>query len=109
MKAILSGLGALIVVAAAATSVRADAPYYYASYPYLNIPQAPDACGPGYYCVGPCGMVYGPNYCLRPAGQPFNGMLPPPQGGAQRGAQGGGPNYRAHPYARGPRDFYMLD
>ena len=132
MKAILSRLGALIVVAAMATSVRADAPYYYASYPYLNIPQAPDACGPGYYNVGPCGMVYGPNYCVYPCFPPWQGAVfgpklnmgpngqpyvMGPQGPAPLSAlpgliQGPGPGappprFVNHPFARSPRDFFM--
>jgi hypothetical protein len=41
-------------------------------------PPAPDMCGPGYYCDGPCGMIYGPNYCVRPCFPPFNGLLPTP-------------------------------
>ena len=39
-------------------------------------PTAPDACGPGFYVVGPCGMVYGPNYCLYPGFPPYNGERP---------------------------------
>jgi hypothetical protein len=93
-------------------------------------PCAPDACGPGYYCTGPCGMVYGPNYCLYPGGQPFNGLLPPPAPGGPGGPGGPGfpggfganpagyppgqgplnsPLFPTHPYARSPRDFFMID
>ena len=89
------------------------------------IPAAPDACGPGWYSCGPYGMVYGPNYYLRPPFPPFQGMIPgncgPGGGPGGAGGAGGAPwgnlpypgqqqiqrNYPSHPYARGPRDFFM--
>src|SRR4051794_22710621 len=46
----------------------------------IYIPQAPSACGPGYYYYNDCGLLYGPNYCLRPPFEPFQGMLKGPQG-----------------------------
>jgi hypothetical protein len=86
-------------------------------------------------------MVYGPNYCLYPCGQPFNGLLPPPavvapgfpqanpcygrpphDPGDPRSGFGADPAgyppgqgpinsplFPTHPYARSPRDFFMLD
>src|SRR4051794_37693153 len=59
-------------------------------------PQAPDACGPGYYNVGPCGMVYGPNYYLQPCFLPYQGAVfgpkaPPGYPGAGAGFPGAGP------------------
>jgi hypothetical protein len=109
-------------------------------WPCVPIRPAPDACGPGYYCTGPCGMVYGPNYCLRPCWPPFNGMLPvpchvspgfpqanpnygkplpgmpptygyglyPPLAPPEQGPLNS-PVFPTHPYARSPRDFFMLD
>src|ERR1700682_6489854 len=60
MKSTLLGLGALFLLLAGATLAQADPPYYF---PFVR--QAPDACGPGYYCNNYCGCVYGPNYCVR--------------------------------------------
>lgn len=100
MKATITGLGALLVVATAASLTQAANP---PCCPYGT--PAPDACGPGAYCTGPCGMQYGPNYNLRPPFPPFNGMLPAPK-------MPKGPPiivFPTHPYARGPRDFFMLD
>jgi hypothetical protein len=67
---------------------------------------APDACGPGYYVVCPQGQSYGPNYWLRPAGLPFNGILPPTPW-ANQGAPPP-PYFGTHPYARSPRDYFMI-
>jgi hypothetical protein len=102
MKASLSCLAALLLACAAAATVQAN-PWFPTPYP-----QAPDACGPGYYCTGPCGMVYGPNYCLRPAGMPFNGFVPPVNNCCGNGnGPLNSPLFPTHPYARGPRDFFM--
>jgi hypothetical protein len=97
----------------------------YCYPPYL--PAAPDMCGPGYVCVNNCGMPYGPNYCVRPPFPPFNGMIPgPPPGyfrnyagtapgaGCPPGSPGspgspwGSPVFPTHPWARSPRDFFMV-
>jgi hypothetical protein len=97
MKATLYGLAAVLLVAATATVGHAD-PYYWRTYP-----QAPDACRPGYYCTNYCGAVYGPNYCLRPPFEPWNGFRPNLN-------QQCGPNmagFPAHPFARSPRDYFM--
>ena len=139
MKATVPWLSALLLAGAAVPAVQAD-PYSICCRP------APDACGPGYYCTGPCGMVYGPNYCVRPGFEPFNGFVPPafphnpamvspqarcatpglpplphygfdpprdPGYGAGYGPGGGGPLgsplFPTHPYARGPRDYFMLE
>jgi hypothetical protein len=95
MRATILSLGALILLGAGATLAQAG-PYYFGP------PQAPDACGPGWYNVGPQGMVYGPNYWLRPPYLPWNGLVPAPSGG-----QGASPAFPTHPYARGPRDYFM--
>lgn len=117
MKSCFTCLAALVLAGVSASLASAQYPPVY-RYP----PQAPDACGPGYYYVNPCGMAYGPNYCLRPCWCPFNGALPcpcqpcgqcggrPPMAGgppAQQGPPPMGPVFPAHPYARSPRDFFM--
>jgi hypothetical protein len=114
------GLGVLLGVALAGELASAQ-PYY------PSRPQAPDACGPGYYCTGPCGMTYGPGYCVKPCFPPFQGVLPGPPPGTQPGgpwgwcpppagaarAPGappgppGSPTFPTHPYARSPRDYFM--
>lgn len=100
MKATLACLGALCLAGAAGSAAQAQV-----FFPYR--PVAPDACGPGYYGVGVCGMVYGPNYCLHPPFPPFNGARPCfPKGGDGNGPY---PTYPSHPFARGPRDFFMID
>ncbi len=107
MKATLACLGLLL----AAGSVSAQG-WGYSYFPCNRL--APDACGPGYWCTNNCGMPYGPSYCLYPAFPPYNGERPclPGKGrpavyGATPPAQGpaGFPN---HPYARSPRDFFMV-
>ena len=96
MSAIRLCSAALLAVALSASSASAQ-------YPCLAPPQAPDACGPGYYCTNACGMRYGPGYCLYPPFPPFQGMVPgPPPKGAP-----GSPMFPTHPYARSPRDFFM--
>jgi hypothetical protein len=99
MKATIRCAGVLLGTVLAAAHASADtywSPVYRAPHPV-----APDACGPGFYAVGPCGAVYGPNYWLRPAGEPFVGYPTPPARQFQ------GPSYPTHPFARGPRDFFM--
>ena len=101
MKATLLGFGALLLVVAGASVAQAD-PYYY---PYIR--QAPDACGPGYYCTNYCGCPYGPNYCVRPPWEPFNGFRPSlQQNPSEQGGAGAG--FSVHPFARSPRDFFMM-
>jgi hypothetical protein len=110
MKGLALSMG--VVLAAALMAPLACAQCYYPP-----IPQAPDMCGPGSYCRGRCGMVYGPNYCVRPPYPPFQGMIPgppPPRPGGVQGPYGGNamgppgsPLFPTHPYARGPRDFFM--
>jgi hypothetical protein len=98
MKATVSCLGALALVLALGGTARADHPYFFGCGNRL---QAPDALGPGYMCYNYCGCPYGPNYCLRPPWPPFQGMILPPNPN--------GPQFPTHPYARGPRDFFMQD
>lgn len=109
MKGFRLSLGAIVGLALGATLAQAQ-PNCGCYYP--PIPQAPDACGPGFYWTSVCGLTYGPAYCLTPPYPPFQGMVPGPPG--PRGGPGGGgsgaagsPTFPTHPYARSPRDFFM--
>jgi hypothetical protein len=115
MKATLvSRMAALLALAALGILV---AP---AHAQYACTPQAPDACGPGYYNANCCGAVYGPNYHLYPCFPPFNGMVfGPPRPPGMPGYPGfpGGPGapgapgmpcFPSHPFARSPRDYFMV-
>jgi hypothetical protein len=116
MRATLPWLGVLLGVAFLAPSAHAQC---YVPY----IPKAPDACGPGHYGPNWNGLYYGPNYCLFPPFPPYQGELLGPAGcpagnpGAPAGPGGaclpgipgfGGPvTFPTHPFARGPRDYFM--
>ncbi len=106
-KATLIGIGVLLV--GLCTAAPAKAQYCYVLPP----PQAPDACNGGYYAQNSYGAWYGPNYYVYPPYPPFNGMVPgPPNCGAGGGAGagvGGSPAFPSHPFARGPRDFFMYE
>jgi hypothetical protein len=54
-------------------------------------PTAPDACGYGFYVVGPYGMVYGPNYYLVPPFRPVGTCLPTNYQGQQPNIPGRAP------------------
>ncbi len=117
MKATLTCLATLLGLTIAAPAARAGGPGC--------TPHAPDACGPGYYNAGPCGMVYGPNYCLYPCFPPWQGAVfgpklclgpngapcvmgpqgPLPLSALMQGAPP--PGFVNHPFARSPRDFFM--
>ena len=117
MNATLRCLAVLLGLVVTTTAVHAGGPGCS--------PQAPDACGPGYYNVGPCGMVYGPNYCVYPCFPPWQGAVfgpklnMGPQGPYVQGPQGPQPlsgpgliqppppRFVNHPFARSPRDFFM--
>jgi len=107
MKATVSLLGALLGAAFLVAPVQAQ---YYPG----NRPQAPDACGPGFYCANACGMVYGPNHCVYPPFPPFNGMVFGPKAPSGPGGPGCPPfgpqgpvTFPTLPFARGPRDYFM--
>jgi hypothetical protein len=79
-------------------------------------PTMPGPSCPGPYCNGPWGCPYGAGYGARPPFPPVNGVPPPPfgpMGGGYGGYGGyGGPippmaAFPTHPYARGPRDYFM--
>jgi hypothetical protein len=90
-------LAALLVVVLSCSAAQAQC--------YVWPPSAPDACGPGSYCTNGCGLRYGPGYNLVPPYPPFQGMLAPPNPN-NNGLSS--PGFPTHPYARGPRDFYMF-
>jgi hypothetical protein len=103
MKATWSCLGALLWTGVLAYSAQASYPYYPPGRPQFI---APGTCGPGYYSVNAEGGVYGPNYWLQPGIQPWNGFHPsfgcapqPPRP----------VTFPTHPFARSPRDFFMVD
>ena len=97
MRATFICLAALLGLALTGGTTSAQCVWY-------PIPQAPDACCPGYYVVNYWGAVYGPNYNLTPPYPPFQGMVCPPNNGNGGGQQ---PAFPTHPYARSPRDFFM--
>jgi hypothetical protein len=105
MKANLPWLAALLYAAAAAASADAQ---YIAPALHHPLPSAPDACGPGCYWTNPYGTAYGPNYYVQPAFPPVGGVPPP---GLNPGGGGLQPPaiavFPSHPYARGPRDYFM--
>ncbi|GIW80503.1 MAG: hypothetical protein KatS3mg105_2310 [Gemmatales bacterium] len=104
MRSIFLGLATMIVGGLVATAVEAGYPFPPVS-PYQLPPpirHAPDACGPGFYITNQCGMVYGPNYHILPPFPPYNGERP-----CWKGCHG--PALPTHPFARGPRDFFMID
>ena len=112
--------GGGLLAAALFTSVSFGYTWVYSVNKCPVLP-APDLCGPGWYNVGPCGMVYGPNHYVYPPFAPFQGVLPGQTGRAiQQGVNYGNyanfaqpaqqrfqNQYPTHPYARSPRDFFM--
>jgi len=98
MKAIVSCLGVLLVVLACAATARAQQPCYGG---YGAGPQTPAAYAPGFTGYNGYGSGMAPGYGPNPPFPPFNGLLPPTQW--QRAS------YPSHWYARGPRDYFMLD
>lgn len=116
MRSILTWLGAMLTGTLLVSAAHAQYPAPYGApspapygapsstpYPYGYGYQprvAPDMCNPGFYSVNHCGAVYGPNYCVYPPFPPYNGERPCPKGS---------PAFMTHPFARGPRDYFMLD
>jgi hypothetical protein len=99
MKATLFGIGILLLAAGTCTPVRADYPYYNNTWYGPTLPQAPDMCGTGWYCANACGVVYGPNHYVYPPFPPYSGIAP---------RVPTGPSFPTHPFARSPRDFFMI-
>ena len=103
---------ALLVVSSASAQYSPVTGQHHAPVSRAPLGYAPDACGPGFYLLCPNGQTIGPNYCLRPCFEPFQGIRPcvyqkdgkfvvAPQ---QRPEA----QYPYHPWARGPRDFFMF-
>jgi hypothetical protein len=115
VKATIPCLAAVVFGLAAAVPVRAGWDVPCCPPKRCFVPQAPDACGPGYYAPNVAGQWYGPNYAIHPPYAPFNGMVFPPNasggGGFGAGGAGGSPafSFPSHPYARSPRDYFMVD
>jgi hypothetical protein len=99
MKAIVSCLAAGLIALACSGVARAQQPHYSGYYGYQ--PQAPAACPAGFAGFNNYGAAGAPSYGPNPPWPPFNGVRPPSGFGAQRFAN--------HWYARGPRDYFMLD
>jgi hypothetical protein len=97
MKTALSCLGAMLLLAGCANLACAQCPQQCPQqYGPVPAPVMPYGGGPW---MGPC-------YNVRPPFPPFNGMLPaPPQ--ANNNGFGNGCPFPQHPYAHGPRDFFM--
>ena len=116
---------ALLFVSSASAQYYPATGQYYSPVRRVPVGQAPDACGPGYYLTLADGQIIGPNYDLRPCFQPYNGERPKlqriqngrpsfvpshPNLPFNQGQGQGQPEaqYPYHPYARGPRDFFMF-
>src|SRR5262249_41263321 len=106
MRAAVPFLGAFLASVLAASAARAQLPYYSTS-PVTKKPLgvAPDLSRQrGSSCTNGRGMVYGPIFSVLPPFQPFQGYLP----GMSASCPPQGPNFPSHPYARGPRDYFMF-
>ena len=111
---------ALLFTSTAAAQYMPATGQYYSPVMQRPLGVAPDACGPGFYVWSPDGQTIGPNYWLRPGFEPYQGIRPNvyrvqngrPEFGPQLQQQQQKPNgqagYPYHPYARGPRDFFMF-
>src|SRR5262245_31608054 len=105
---------AVIVATLNLAPVRAQwMPY---SCPAPALPQAPGVWTAGYGGANHSGQCYGSNYWLLPPNGPFNGMIFARQAiatsfGGGQGGQGAPafPGFGTHPYARSPRDFFMME
>jgi len=114
MKATVSCLAALLVALACSDAARAQQPCYAGQFAGSQTPiGCPPSPPPGPYggmmggaMMGGAmmggGMMGGPNGGPNPPRPPFNGMLP-------YQSQSRMPMFRTHPYARSPRDFFMID
>ncbi len=74
------------------------------------IPKAPDMMGPGFYYTNCYGTTYGPNYYVVPPFAPISGPLPIPGAGFCANSKSfPGMSFPSHPFARSPRDYFMVD
>jgi hypothetical protein len=99
MKATASLLGVLLGATVLVSSAQAQYGYH--------APPAPPMYQPGYYPPNYSGAGFPYYYCNPsfPACPPFQGMVwaPPSPGGNGNAA------FPTHPFARSPRDFFMID
>ncbi len=112
MKTTVCRLAALAILAVGPS--LASAQNCYAPNCWPQIPQLTPGYGHGMY-YSTCMTNYGPMYCPRPPYLPYNGVLPGPapkpgygQGGGGMGLPGGPGVMPSHPFARSPRDFFMV-
>lgn len=103
MRLLLTSLVALLVAAIFVSPASATAPNYPCPECIRYAAPAPDACGQGWYNTNCYGAVYGPHYNVTPPFMPWQGALPAPQRNNCCGS------YPSHPYARSPRDYFMLE
>ena len=101
MKATLACLSALVAIAIAVPAASAQYGYppqgcYYGQPSY---PTAPDMCGSYFYCTNGA-TWYGPSYNVTPPFPPYSGILPGTMPNQMQGQAW-------HPWARGPRDYFM--
>jgi hypothetical protein len=110
---------ALLAVPTASAQYSPVTGQYHSPVMRTPLGYAPDMRGPGFFIWCPNGQTIGPNYCVRPCFEPFNGVRPcvypigkefvvtpaPPTFQPQPRPQEG---YPYHPYARSPRDFFMF-
>ncbi|HVS37238.1 MAG TPA: hypothetical protein VMS17_16875 [Gemmataceae bacterium] len=106
MKATLPWLAAVLVAALTVSAAYAQS-FDPRCPPSPNPPQAPDCCGPYYYTRNFYGAWYGPNYIINPGFLPYNGEVFAPCGGGN--GLLGSPAFSTWPYARSPRDYFMVD
>lgn len=99
---------ALFVVSSASAQYSPVTGQYHAPVSHAPLGFAPDACGPGFYLLCPNGQTVGPNYCLRPCFEPFQGIRPPVACVNGQFTAQGTAQYPYHPWARSPRDFFMF-
>jgi len=109
---------ALLITATASAQYVPATGRYHSPVTHRPVGIAPDACGPGFYVWCPDGQTIGPNYWLRPGFEPYNGVRPqvyrinngrPEFAPSFQQLQPSAPAaYPYHPYARGPRDFFMF-
>lgn len=120
MPAIRSWAGAfasaLLFASTASAQYLPATGQYYSPVTHRPLGVAPAACGPGFYVGCPDGQTIGPNYWLRPCFEPYQGIRPyvyrvangRPEFGPQLQRAAAQAGYPYHPYARGPRDFFMF-
>jgi hypothetical protein len=103
MRATISGLSAVLLTLG--LSAAAEAWWFHQSSPAVN------AFSPGHCC--PCwvgGGYTGPYGNWPPACEPFQGFASPASAaGAAGGFSGGAGGFFTQPFARSPRDYFMVD